>query len=96
MILRLARHYDREPALVNGLVAIAVRDAAADSLNLVLRAGPISAEVRQQLDQELAFHEDPTWIQHVMKTERVINLSASRSHVFPGLVVAVDGERAGG
>ena len=79
VILRLARHYDREPALVNGLIAIAVRYVAADSLNMVLRSGPISAEVRQQLDQELGLHEDSTWIQHVMKTERVINLSASRN-----------------
>ncbi len=77
--LRLARHYDCEPALVNGLVACAVRGATAGSLNLVLRAGPISAEVRQQLDQELALHEDPARIQHVMKTERVINLSVEKS-----------------
>ncbi|NOY29725.1 MAG: hypothetical protein GXP28_05980 [Planctomycetes bacterium] len=77
--LRLARHYDREPALVNGLIACAVRGASAHSLNLVLRSGPLSAEVRQQLDEELARHENPTRVLHVMKTERVINLSASRS-----------------
>jgi hypothetical protein len=79
VILRLARHYDGEPALVNGLVACGVRYAAVDSLNLVLCSEPLSPEVRQQLDQELALHDDPAWIQHVMKTERVINLSASRS-----------------
>lgn len=79
VILRLARHYDNEPALVNGLVACAVRNVAADSLGLVLQAGPISAEVRKQLDKELARQEDPAWIQQVMKTERVVNLSLSRS-----------------
>lgn len=79
VILRLARHYDNEPALVNSLVALAIRYNAVDSLNLVLRAGPLTDDVRQLLDQELALHEDPNWFEHVMKTERVISLSASRS-----------------
>ncbi len=79
VILRLASHYDGEPALVNGLLALAVRGVAVDSLNLALRTGAISKEVRQQLDQELAHHGDPAWIQHVMKTERVISLCTSRS-----------------
>jgi len=79
VILRLARHYDNEPALVNSLVALAIRYNAVDSLNLVLRAGPLTDDVRQLLDQELALHEDPNWVEHVMKTERTISLSLSRS-----------------
>ena len=79
VILRLARHYDGEPALVNGLIAMAVRYMAADSLNLVLRAGPISKQLRKELDQELALHDDPQWIGRVMKTERAANVSASKS-----------------
>lgn len=79
VILRLARHYDQEPALVNGLVAMAVRYVAADSLNRVLRAGPISAESRQDLDLELAKHGDRRSIERVMHSERAFNLSASKS-----------------
>jgi hypothetical protein len=84
VILRLARHFGGEPALVNGLIALAVRGVAAESLNLILRSGPISAEVREKLDQELALHDDPTWIQQVMKTERAITLSTSRSMFAEG------------
>jgi hypothetical protein len=79
VILRLARHYDREPGLVNGLVALAGRHAAADCLNGVLRAGPVSAGARHELSQELLLHEDPERMQHMMSTERAISLTASRN-----------------
>ncbi len=79
VMLRLARLYGNEPVLVNGLVSIAIRGMAVNDLNLVLRAGPLSEELRKELDQELALHDDPKWIQHVMKTERAVNLSLSKS-----------------
>jgi len=77
-MLRLSRHLDREPALINGLVALAVRSSAVDSLNTVLRAGHISPDMRAGLHLELALHEDPARIRHVMTTERAINLTVSR------------------
>jgi len=77
--LRLARHFDDEPAMINGLAAIAVRGVAVDSLNLVLRSGPIFEELRKELDQELTLHDDSKWIAHVMKTERAINVNVSKS-----------------
>ena len=79
IILRLARLYDNEPSLVNGLVAIAVRSMATESLNLVLRAGSISKELHKELDQELALHDDSQRLVEVMKTERAINISAAKS-----------------
>ncbi len=78
VILRLARHLDNEPALISGLIACAVRGVAVDSLDLALRAGPVSDDVHQQLDDELALHDDPEWIRSAMKSERVISLSISR------------------
>lgn len=78
VILRLARLYEGEPAMVNGLVVIAIRAIAIKEINLALRAGPISAELREQLDDELARQDDPQRICRVMKTERAINLSNSK------------------
>ncbi|MEO2046760.1 MAG: hypothetical protein ABGX16_09335 [Pirellulales bacterium] len=76
MILRLARHYEGEPALVNGLVVIAVRGIGVEGINLALRAGPVSMELRPQLDEELKRQDDPLRIVHMFKTERVLNLGA--------------------
>ena len=45
------------PTLVGCLVAITIRGIAVDSANLVLQAGPVSKEVRDALDTELALQE---------------------------------------
>ncbi len=76
-ILRLARLHEREPALVNGLVAIGIRGTGMNEINLALRSGPISANLHQQLETELARQDDPQWIVRMMKTERAFNLDAS-------------------
>jgi hypothetical protein len=78
MILQLARIHKEEPALVNGLVAIAVRRVGIEGINLALRAGPVSTELRQQLDQDLERQDDPQRIVHLFKTERPLNLSAAQ------------------
>ena len=83
-ILRLARLYEGEPALVNGLMAIAMRGYGIDGINRALRAGPILAELRQQLDAELARQDDPQWIVRMMKTERAVNQSLSGGMVAEG------------
>jgi hypothetical protein len=78
VILRLARLCQGEPALVNGLVAIAIRNYGIDGINLALRAGPVLPQLRQQLDQELERQDDPQRIVHLFKTERAFNLDASQ------------------
>jgi hypothetical protein len=78
MILQLARIHKEEPALVNGLVAIAVRGVGIEGINLALRAGPVLTELRQQLEEELQRQDDPQWIVHLFKTERALNLGASQ------------------
>jgi hypothetical protein len=83
-ILQLARLHEGEPALVNGLVAIAVRGIGMNEINLALRAGPISAELHQRLDEVLARQDDPQRIVRMMKTERAINLSASQDMFAEG------------
>jgi hypothetical protein len=78
VILRLARLCQGEPAIVNGLVAIAIRNYGINGINLALRAGPVSTELRQQLDEELKRQDDPQRIVHILKTERALNLGASQ------------------
>ena len=83
VILRLARHFDHEPGLVNTLISIALRAQAAEDLNRVLRAGPVGETARKHLDEELHRHEDLLRFRRAWQTERVVNLSASQS-VGPG------------
>ena len=70
-MLKLTRHYDREPALVGVLVALACRGVALDSLNEALQSGPVSDDVRQQLDDELAKHNLNKTLRNALKSERL-------------------------
>src|SRR5690606_21722686 len=49
-LLRLSRLFSEEPAIVNHLVAIAVRGVAIDSIHDVLAAGAVESGLRQSLD----------------------------------------------
>lgn len=86
-MFKLARLRDAEPTINNGLVGLALRNAAVRDLNRVLRLGQISPEMRSRLDQELALHDDPLWLVKVMKIERAYNLDASlgASFAFPSI-----------
>jgi len=77
-ILRLAKLYEAEPALVNGLIAIAVRTDGIDGINLALRTSPVSTELHKQLDEELDRQDDPQRVVQMFKTERALNLSVSQ------------------
>ena len=54
VIFRLAHHCERNPTIVGYLVAVTLQGIAVDSANAVLQAGPVSKEVRDALDAELA------------------------------------------
>lgn len=82
LVLRLSRLQEQEPALQNGLVAIAIRAKGVDLLNLAIRSGPVSKEQRDALDDELATLDGLDWYVNVLKTERAVNLSAARDQ-FP-------------
>jgi hypothetical protein len=71
-MLRLARLYEAEPALINFLVAIAIRGIAAERLYDALAAGPISPELHAALDEELARNDDPQRLERVLKDERAV------------------------
>jgi hypothetical protein len=54
---KLTRHIERNPSLVSYLVALAIRSMAAEEANFALQTGPLSKELRQALDAELANQE---------------------------------------
>ncbi|NOZ39001.1 MAG: hypothetical protein GXP24_02090 [Planctomycetes bacterium] len=78
-LLRLTRLYDEEPLLVNFLVGIACRLNAAYRLNQVLRSGPVSENLRDALDVELAKHDDSQRFVKTLLTERAGSLDAMES-----------------
>jgi hypothetical protein len=75
-ILKLTRHFDREPAIVNYLVSLVSRSVAIDSANMVLQTGKVSGESRQSLEAALALHDNSEAYKHALRTERAMGLSA--------------------
>ena len=74
--LRLARLHEAEPALVAYLVSVAVRGISIRDIHSALAAGPVSAELHDQIDGELARQDDPAKFAGVLRTERAVSVSA--------------------
>lgn len=70
LIFRLARNFDRNPTIVGYCVAIAIRGSAVRAANEALQAGPLSKEIRDALDAELAMQERMQGLYHAMRTDR--------------------------
>ncbi|HBO43137.1 MAG TPA: hypothetical protein DD670_04220 [Planctomycetaceae bacterium] len=81
-LLKLTRHFDREPCMVSFLVAIACRGHAMESLNEVLQAGAISDEVSRELEDELAKHDINEAYRQALRTERPFGFAFFRT--MPG------------
>lgn len=83
-LMRLARHYDSEPLLVNYLVSIAVRGHAAQMLYDGLAAGPVPPGLHAAVETESALHDTSSRIIHALKTDRAYSASvASKSVLGP-------------
>ncbi|MHB8973778.1 MAG: hypothetical protein ACYC4N_25360 [Pirellulaceae bacterium] len=83
LIFRLARHFDHNPLLIGYLVAIGVRGSGIQSAVVALQTGPISQEVRDALDTELAIQERMEGFAWALKSERSYMLSSFRN-IVPG------------
>jgi len=75
LLLRLARHFEREPMTLGYLVGVACKGMGLDAANNVLQAGPVSKELRKELDAELARHDNLDGYRWAMRTERVYGLT---------------------
>lgn len=82
-IFRLASHFDRNPLVVSYLVSIAVRAQGIRCVEQALQSGPVSKEVREALDAELAAHERMEGFSRAMKNERAYSIESFR-HIVPG------------
>ena len=82
LVLRLARHWRREPLILGYMVTAVCESVAMEGVNQVLQAGPVSPSARQALDAELALHDNMEGITWAIRSERAYTLSAVRE--FPG------------
>jgi hypothetical protein len=69
-LLRLSRLHNEEPLLVSYLVSIAVRGAAIRELYQALNTGPVSPELLDELDAELARNDDSRRFARMLRGER--------------------------
>ncbi|HLA83178.1 MAG TPA: hypothetical protein VJL29_00160 [Thermoguttaceae bacterium] len=80
-VLKLTRHFDREPAVVSFLVSVACRGVACYTLNNAMQSGPVSPDVRKELEDELAKHDMIHVFHESLITERAFGLDWFRA--FP-------------
>ncbi len=74
-MLRLATLCSNEPTIMQYLLSIAMRDYAYEVINAALRAGPISPDLRRDLDAVLAEQENRTPLQQALRSERAFAIS---------------------
>ena len=77
--LRIARLHDAEPLLINYLIGVAVRSIAARELHETLSTGSVSPQLHQQIDEEVARHDDRRRIVHALKTDRAYSAELTAS-----------------
>jgi hypothetical protein len=82
-MIKLSRLHESEPTLVAYLVSVAVRGTAIDGLDKTLAAGPVSADVRQALDQELSRADRPGQFAAILRLERGAAMDASLAVAGP-------------
>jgi hypothetical protein len=82
-MLKLSRLHESEPTLVAYLVSVAVRGTAIDGLDNTLAAGPVSADVRRALDEELARADRPDQFGAILRLERGAAMDASLAVAGP-------------
>jgi hypothetical protein len=82
MMLRLTRHWRRDPLFLAYLVTAVCELGAMEGVNQVLQAGPVSASARQALDVELALHDSMEGYDWALRSERAYSLSSFRE--IPG------------
>lgn len=84
LLLRLTRHWRREPLLIGYLVTVACEQVAMAGLNHALQSGPVSPSARLTLDTELALHDTMEGYLLAMRSERAYSLSSVREFPMTG------------
>ncbi|MGC8638738.1 MAG: hypothetical protein ACP5XB_02535 [Isosphaeraceae bacterium] len=84
LLLRLTRHWRREPLLIGYLVTVACEQVAMAAVNQVLQAGSISPSMRTSLDAELARLDSMEGYIGAMRNERAYSLASVREFPMTG------------
>jgi hypothetical protein len=73
--LRLCRHFDREPTIIGGLVAVACRGIVVSTIDLALRSGDVSDATCDALDAELKRHDVAQVYRQSLISDRAFGLA---------------------
>jgi hypothetical protein len=84
LLLRLTRHWRREPMLIGYLVTAVGEHTAMDVINQVLQAAPVAPATRQAIEAEVALHDTMDGYTWALKTERAFSLTTVREYPFAG------------
>lgn len=79
LLLQLCRHFDREPMIIGGLVALACRMTAIGGANAVLQSSEVGRQAREALDCELALYDPVQAYVAMLKSERAFGLDSCRA-----------------
>lgn len=79
MLLRLDRHFEREPMIVGYLVSLAIRSMAVGQIARALQDGSVSAELHQELDTELTRELDSQAFLWAISSERAFGIESFRN-----------------
>jgi hypothetical protein len=74
--LRLNRTCDRDPLLISYLVTLAAQTMGLKMANEILQAGPVAPALQQELEAELAKHDNTDGLRRALITERAFSLQS--------------------
>jgi hypothetical protein len=77
-ILRIARHLKRNPTVVYYFSSACLQGTAIEAANYALQLGPVSKDIRQALDAELAIQERTDGFAWAFKSDRAFTLDVNR------------------
>ncbi len=80
-LFRLARHCGRNPTAISHLVAVTIAGMAVDCANTALQSGPVSPEIRKELDAELALQDRMDGFAWAIKSERAMFIASFQTTV---------------
>jgi hypothetical protein len=75
-ILRLARHFQRNPLVVGYLVTITIRGIGVEEANAALQTGAVSKDIRDALDAELAVQEGMDGAVWAFRSDRAFTIDS--------------------
>lgn len=79
MLLRLDRHFRREPMLVAFLVSVAIQSMGVEQVASALQDGPIAIELRDEVEAEISKHLQSEAFVKALTSERAFGIDSFRT-----------------